>query len=151
MTKKEQWEDIKRFIVDEYDLGWVVEYPGGDRQKVLKKNVIGKPRFAQPSVIDAKKEVMKLHAELIQKVEDMKWNKSCNYVNNIRGDEEWFQHRKTAWKCYRLRNIKKNKQGHNKFHALYHHELYNWAKLNNLKVRKNMKYRELATIIYRNT
>jgi len=56
------WEDIKQFIVDEYDRGWLLEYPGGDRLLVYKENVVGKPRFAQPSVIgeaDAKKEVMK--------------------------------------------------------------------------------------------
>ena len=106
-----------------------------------------------------------IHAELIKKVKDMENNKSGYYKNNIRGNEEWFQYRKkrrgpdafpiSAWNCYRLRNIKKDKgdnlQGHNEFHALYKDDLYNWAKLNNLKVKKNMKYREMATIIYRNT
>lgn len=59
------------------------------------------------------------------------------------------------WYCFRLRNIKNDKgkslEGHNEFHALYKEDLYYWAKLNKLKVRRNMKYRELATIIYRNT
>ena len=71
--KKHNWEDIKRYIVDEYDRGWVVEYPGGDRQKILKKQVIGKPRFAQPSVTlsvtgeaEAKKEQMKHPAPAIK-------------------------------------------------------------------------------------
>jgi len=59
------------------------------------------------------------------------------------------------WYCYRLRNIKKDKGGslegqHNQH--LYKEDLYYWAKhLNKLKVRKNMKYRELATILYQNT
>jgi len=64
--KQHNWEDIKKYIVDEYDRGWVVEYPGGDRQKVLKKNVVGKPRFAQPSV------TLSVSGEAVAKREDMK-------------------------------------------------------------------------------
>ena len=107
----------------------------------------------QPSIDDDECEVKMDHktfrAELIQRTE--------KYHFRFYEEEERYQHKQGRqpweWCCYRFRNIKKNGEekgdGCN-IHALYKYQLYDWGKLNNLPVKKSMKYRELATILYKN-
>jgi len=63
-----EWDDIKRFIVDESSDYYVVEYPGAEVIDVRKTNIKGLTKYAQPYVGEAapKKEEIKHPAPAIK-------------------------------------------------------------------------------------